>query len=48
MKTYCWMFYSHQTQQHMFEYFNTLKEVQNFMNDYVDLELLSLQRIFKV
>lgn len=48
MKTYCWMFYSRQKQQHMFEYFNTLEEVQNFINDYSDLELLSLQRIFKI
>lgn len=48
MKTYCWMFYSKQTQKHVFEYFNTLEEVQNFINDYTDFELLSLQRIFKI
>ena len=48
MKTYCWMFYSMNSQKHVFEYFNTLEEVQDFMDYSPDLELLSLQRIFKI
>ena len=48
MKTYCGMFYSKTTKQHVFDYFNTLKEVEIYLNDFSDLELLSLQRIFKI
>lgn len=48
MKTYCWMFYDKEKDKHFFQYFNSIEEVLEFLNDNKKWELLSLQRIFKI
>lgn len=46
MKTYCWMFIDRNTRKLEYEYFNKLEEVVEYLTEYDELDLISLQRIW--
>ena len=45
LKTYCCMFYSHLERVHVYEYFNDLEEVIQYLVDNKHMDLYSIQRI---
>lgn len=48
MKTYCWMFFDKEAKAHFFQYFDSILEIDSYLNAHQEVELLNLQRIFKV
>jgi len=46
MKTYCCMFIRKDSRKLVYEYFNKLTELEDYLEKNEDLDLLSLQRIW--
>ena len=46
LKTYCCLYYNEIKSEHIYEYFNELKELVNYEGEHPELRLVSVQRLW--
>ena len=46
LKTYCCLYYNEIKSEHIYEYFNELKELVNYEVEHPELRLVSVQRLW--